>query len=87
MDKIYSIELLAWQLSRKLGKKIGRNNLYKILRKKGIIPSGTTVPYVHYILCGWFKVISHLRRTSAGVIEVTSTKLTQKGYEHFLNTL
>ena len=81
------MELLAWNLSRKTGKKIGRNNLYKLLRRKGIIPSGTTVPYAHYVLCGWFKVITSLKHTSVGVVEVTSTKLTEKGYEHFLKTL
>ena len=81
------MELLAWHLSRKTGKKIGRNGLYKLLRNKGIIPSSTTVPYNHYILCGWFKLVVYLKHTATGVIEVTATKLTQKGYEHFLNTL
>jgi phage antirepressor YoqD-like protein len=81
------MDLLAWNLSRKMGKKIGRNNLYKLLRGKGIIPPGTTVPYTHYILCGWFQLVCYLKHTSSGVIEVTSTKLTQKGYDHFLNTL
>lgn len=81
------MELLAWHLSKKLGKQIGRNSLYKLLRNKGIIPSGTTVPYAHYILCGWFKVVVRLKNTSVGVVEVTSTKLTEKGFQHFLNTL
>jgi phage antirepressor YoqD-like protein len=81
------MELLAWHLSRKNGKKIGRNNLYKLLRSKGIIPPGTTVPYAHYILCGWFKLVCHLKHTSSGVIEVTSTKLTEKGFKHFIATL
>lgn len=87
MDKLYSMELLAWHLSKKHAKKIGRNNLYKLLRRKGIIPLGTTVPYAHYILCGWFKVVSYLKNTSAGAMEVTSTKLTEKGFKHFLNIL
>lgn len=87
MDKLYSMELLAWHLSKKSGKQIGRNNLYKLLRRKGIIPLGTTVPYAHYILCGWFKVIVHLKNTSIGAVEVTSTKLTEKGFKHFLNIL
>lgn len=85
--KLYSMELLAWHLSRKLGKRIGRNQLYKLLRSKDIIPQGTTVPYTHYILCGWFEIVSKLKNTSVGVIEVTSTKLTEKGFQHFINTL
>lgn len=85
--KLYSMTLLAWHLSRKSGKQIGRNNLYKLLRSRGIIPPGTTVPYAHYIMCGWFKVVTSLKNTSVGVVEVTSTKLTEKGFNHFIKVL
>ncbi|WP_168207826.1 phage antirepressor KilAC domain-containing protein [Spirosoma sp. KCTC 42546] len=67
--------------------RIGRNNLFKLLRDGRILTKGN-VPYQQYIDNGYFKVVKHVYKDNEGVeyIEL-QTMVTPKGVQRIVPVL
>lgn len=62
-------------------KKVGRNNLFKILREKGIL-SERNEPYQSYVDAGYFKVVESYRTQRGKPVVYTQTMVYQKGVDY-----
>ncbi len=58
----------------------GRNNLFELLRKEGILDK-YNVPYQRYVDCGWFRVIEQKYTKDGEQYISTKTLVYQKGVE------
>jgi anti-repressor protein len=66
--------------------KIGQNNLFRELRKWGLLNSHNE-PYQRYIDKGYFEVIERAIHTSEGVILKFTPKVLPKGQKYIINRL
>jgi prophage antirepressor-like protein len=74
-----AVEMSA--VAKLLDKKIGRNNLFQILREKRILRENNE-PYQEYIDRGWFRVVEQKYTTPTGEIKINIKPLVyQKGIE------
>ena len=62
-------------------KDLGRNNLYKLLREKGILRHNN-IPYQPFINSGYFKLICGVYYTNYGERNYTQTLVTPKGMSY-----
>lgn len=68
-------------------KGVGRNNLYEILRQKGILQNNN-IPYQRYVDQGYFRVIESKWNSPLGEVRVNfKTVVYQKGVEFIAKTL
>jgi anti-repressor protein len=67
-------------------KKIGQNNLFRELRKWGLLNSHNE-PYQRYIDKGYFEVIERPIHTSEGIILKFTPKVLPKGQRYIMNRL
>ena len=70
----------------KSGKSIGQNNLFRELRKWGLLNSSNE-PYQRYIDNGYFEVIERPINTSEGTILKFTPKVLPKGQQYIINRL
>lgn len=63
-------------------KAVGRNELFKLLRKKRILQEGNNLPYKRFIDAGYFKVQKNtIKRIDQYDRESQKTLVSQKGVE------
>jgi phage antirepressor YoqD-like protein len=74
------------KLCSKRGKTIGQNNLFRWMRKRGLLNSQNE-PYQEYIDRGYFEVIERPIHTNDGVILKFTTKVLPKGQEYIIKHL
>lgn len=55
----------------KEGNNIGRTKLLKFLREKEVIQQNKPIPYAEYATCGWFYVVTKLRKDNTTLDTVT----------------
>ena len=66
--------------------KMGRNNIFKILREKGILDSKNQ-PYQKYVDCGYFKIVESVKIIGGKSRIFLQTFAFQKGVEFVKNTI
>lgn len=64
------------------GKFIGRNELFKLLRKNKVLQEGNNLPYKKFLLMGYFRVLKiEVERKNQYVKEGFKTQVSQSGIE------
>ena len=74
------------KLCSKNGRTIGQNNLFRQLRKWGLLNSNNE-PYQKYIDNGYFEIIERPIHTSEGILLKFTTKVLPKGQAYIINRL
>lgn len=84
----YAMAYVADHISEKIGKRIGRNTLYKFLRFKGVILSGSQSPASKYVKKGFFVIkkaaIQH-PHDKYKIMEIEVTKVTDEGLRFIMD--
>ena len=70
------------------GKIIGRNELFKLLRKKKVLQEGNNLPYKKFLSEGYFRVLKiEIERKNQYVKEGFKTQVSQSGIVFIRNLL